>query len=195
MGSWNNKPDGRSAGELIARFVDAIGARDEKGVVPFVQAWPQIVGPDLAAHSRVLDVRNKAVVVGLDHPGWLQKMHMNQDRIVAAVQRRFPTLEIRYLQLTVVEGLQDVPRGPGLRPPGDVADDRDRDAGGEDAEASSTGDTGAQRTGASNAAETDTPPDDSVTSAAPPPSAAEDRELMEHLKGLEAALRRKNSEN
>ncbi len=94
-----------SAKDLIARFIDSIGIRDEKGIVPFVRSWPEIVGPDLAAHSQVLDIRNGAVLVGLDHPAWLQRMHMERRRIVRQVQRRFPSLEIRYLHMTIVDVL------------------------------------------------------------------------------------------
>jgi hypothetical protein len=94
-----------SAKDLISRFVDSIGIRDDKGIIPFVRAWGDIVGPDLAAHSQVLDIRNGAVLVGLDHPAWLQRMHMDRSRIVAIIRRRFPVLEIRYLHMTVVDRL------------------------------------------------------------------------------------------
>ncbi|MFO8042047.1 MAG: DUF721 domain-containing protein [Alkalispirochaeta sp.] len=94
-----------SARELINRFINTIGARDETGVVPFVQAWPKIVGQDKAAHSQVLDVKNGTVLIGVDHPAWLQRMHMDRTRIVARIQQDFPSLNARNLAFTIVNEL------------------------------------------------------------------------------------------
>ncbi|HKK48896.1 MAG TPA: DUF721 domain-containing protein, partial [Alkalispirochaeta sp.] len=94
-----------SARDLINRFITTIGARDETGVVPFVQAWPRIVGQDKAAHSQVLDVKNGTVLIGVDHPAWLQKMHMDRTRTVARIQQEFPSLNARNLAFTIVNEL------------------------------------------------------------------------------------------
>lgn len=104
-----------NAKDLIARFIDSIGIHDEQGVVPFVRSWPNIAGRDVAAHSQVLDIKNRAIVVGVDHPAWLQRLHMERDRIVARVQREFPSLGVRYLHLTVVDRL-DPSIQPSLEP-------------------------------------------------------------------------------
>lgn len=114
-----------SARELIHRFINTIGARDETGVVPFVQAWPKIVGQDKAAHSQVLDVKNGTVLIGVDHPAWLQRMHMDRTRIVARIQQDFPSLNARNLAFTIVNELTtawqgdspetDIPSGPQPR--------------------------------------------------------------------------------
>ncbi|MFW5828600.1 MAG: DUF721 domain-containing protein [Alkalispirochaeta sp.] len=96
-----------SARELINRFIRTIGARDETGVVPFVQAWPKIVGQDKAAHSQVLDVKNGTVLIGVDHPAWLQRMHMDRTRIVARIQGDFPSLNARNLAFTIVSELSN----------------------------------------------------------------------------------------
>jgi hypothetical protein len=170
-----------SAQDLVARFVESIGIRDEKGVVPFVRAWPTIAGRDLAAHSQILDVKNGALLVGLDHPAWLQRMQMEQRRIVKMVQLQFPSLEIRYLHLMVVDKLD-----PSVR--ADVSPDSSGEAA-HQAESTDTPET----TG------TEGQPDQDDDSAAVPltdeaVTAEEDPDFLAHLERLGEAIRRKNPE-
>jgi hypothetical protein len=153
-----------SAKDLIARFIDSIGIRDEKGIVPFVRSWPEIAGPDLAAHSQVLDIRNGAVLVGLDHPAWLQRMHLERSRIVRQVQQRFPSLEVRYLHMTVVDKLDPavtLKEEPKAAPEDEKAAENEHDGtiGSETAE-----------------------------------KAADDTEFLKKLQSLEEAIRRKNGD-
>ena len=100
--------ESKRAADLVSRFIDTIGAKDEQGVVPFVQRWNEIVGPDIAAHSRVLDLKNGAVLVGLDHPAWIQQLHFQKTRVIQRIRRLFPQLSVRYLHFIVVD---DIHRG------------------------------------------------------------------------------------
>jgi len=153
--------------------VETIGIRDEKGVVPFVRAWPEIAGRDLAAHSQILDVKNGSLLVGLDHPAWLQRMQMEQRRIVKSVQRKFPALEIRYLHLMVVDKLD-----PSVRP------DVSRDS--------------AEKPVESEDASLQPHRDDPVPGAGDTQSdgnrAEEDPDFLARLESLGEAIRRKNPE-
>ena len=36
--------------------------------------WPQIVGPDIAAHAQPTALRNGNLIVTVDHPVWLQEL-------------------------------------------------------------------------------------------------------------------------
>jgi hypothetical protein len=116
-----------NARDLINRFINSIGARDETGVVPFVQAWPRIVGQDKAAHSQVLDVKNGIVLIGVDHPAWLQRLHMDSSRIVEQIRRDFPSLNARTLAFSIVEELTHSWQGE-TDGPTDNATGRRRDA-------------------------------------------------------------------
>ena len=95
-----------SGRDLVCRLIDAIGVRDDQGVVPFVRAWSRLVGVDLGAHTRVLDVSNGTVLVGVDHPAWLQRLHMNQKRVLVRIQRDFPTIGARRMAFSVVDSIQ-----------------------------------------------------------------------------------------
>lgn len=152
-----------SARELVLRLVNSLGAKDEKGIVPFVAAWPRIAGTDFAAHSRVLDVRNGSVRIGVDHPGWLQRMHMEQRKIVASIQRKFPDLGVKTLHFTIVSSLE-----------GEVTDFSPPKESGQ---RSSPEEIRPEETGATNQEGLG--------------SAQDDHDFMSHLRGLEEALRKR----
>ena len=78
----------------------------------FAQFWPQTAGAVLAAHTRPVDVRNNQVIIEADHPGWIQLLQVSQDRILAAIQRKFPELSIT----GVAFRLAGDPTVPGLAP-------------------------------------------------------------------------------
>jgi hypothetical protein len=159
-----------SARDLINRFINSIGARDETGVVPFVQAWPRIVGRDKAAHSQVLDVKNGIVLVGVDHPAWLQRLHMDSRRIVEQIRRDFPSLNARTVAFSIVEELTHSWKGESDDPTADDAISEDREVpGSEDSTDTQNGSS-------------DVP---SVSSA---PSAAEDDSFQKKLADLKRAI-------
>mgnify|MGYP006286001399 CR=1 FL=1 len=93
----------KRAGKLLGAFFERNNIQDTQGYVDFFQSWEKVVGVDLAAHSDAVDIRNHALVVEVDHPGWMQKLHMQRERILKTLQQRYPNLEIRNIHFTLVE--------------------------------------------------------------------------------------------
>lgn len=184
------------ASELISRLVNAIGARDELGVVPFVQAWPRIAGQDCAAHSQVMDVRNGTVLIGVDHPAWLQQLHLSQTRILTRIKREFPSLEAHYLHFTIVEHLDTVWAGETASASGETTS-----SSGATAEDDVSAQTGGEQSPTSD------PHTDNAASAASdagqpaaggnteqPDTADSDADFLRHLEGLRQALEERERE-
>ncbi len=61
----------------------------------FFRGWEVIAGEDLAAHSSVKDVKQGAVLVEVDHPGWMQMLQLKKSGILREIKKRYPELEIR----------------------------------------------------------------------------------------------------
>lgn len=93
----------KRAGNLLGAFFERNNIQDTQGYVDFFQSWDKIVGVDLAAHSDAVDIRNGALVVEVDHPGWMQRLHMQRERILKTLQSKYPDLGIRNLHFTLVE--------------------------------------------------------------------------------------------
>ena len=84
----------RSADELIRRYLDSIGAIDGPDYVGLFTTWADIVGQRIADHAQPVDIRGETVVIEADHPGWIQMVLMEKERIVRELRRRFPDLAI-----------------------------------------------------------------------------------------------------
>jgi hypothetical protein len=186
-----------NARDLVNRFINSIGARDETGVVPFVQAWPRIVGQDKAAHSQVLDVKNGIVLIGVDHPAWLQRLHMDSSRIVEQIRRDFPSLNARTVAFSIVEELTHAWKGETEEAPSGERNTTEKGAGArtDKDETRSPGSDVANGTG-STTSDGEIPPDEAgrEESAASPdsaPSAEEDDSFQKKLEDLRRALEEK----
>lgn len=91
------------AGALLHALFNRLSVHDERGFVRFFSSWRAIAGSDLADHSKLVDVRHNAAVVVVDHPGWMQLLRMQQERILKRIQHEFPDLEIRTLHFHLVD--------------------------------------------------------------------------------------------
>lgn len=93
------------AGDILDSFFRRTNISGGGNYVAFYRSWEQIVGLDIASHTNLSEIRNNTVCVEVDHPAWMQMVQMRQDNILRTIQKRFPTLEVKSLQLRLVESL------------------------------------------------------------------------------------------
>ena len=46
--------------------------------------WDEVVGPELAAHTKPVRVQGSTLVIGADHPAWVTRSRMASAQIIAA---------------------------------------------------------------------------------------------------------------
>jgi hypothetical protein len=102
------------AGELLEAFLRMHNITGGEEYVAFFKSWHRIVGTDLAAHTRVTDIRNGALKVEVDHPGWMQMLQMRKDEVIRKVARQYPQLEVTNLHMRLVTAFSGP--GPGTGP-------------------------------------------------------------------------------
>ena len=125
------------AGDLLEAFLRLHNITGGEEYVAFFKSWHRIVGTDIAAHTRVTDIRNGALKVEVDHPGWMQMLQMRKDEIVRKVAAKYPQLEVRNIHMRLVGAFS----GPG--PGTGAASERAARQEGEAGEAGAGGDGGA----------------------------------------------------
>ncbi len=84
----------RKASDLLGSLLAPDVAAKADGWSRFFSFWSKAAGDNLAAHSRPVDVRNGIVYVEATHPGWIQLLQMEQNRILETIRRTFPELGI-----------------------------------------------------------------------------------------------------
>jgi hypothetical protein len=80
---------------LLSAFFDADHIRKGEEAAGFFSSWPQIVGPRLAAHSRIADVDKGILIIEAEHPGWIQLLQLRQSAVLEHISKRFPELGLR----------------------------------------------------------------------------------------------------
>ncbi|MFW5729893.1 MAG: DUF721 domain-containing protein, partial [Spirochaetota bacterium] len=93
----------KKADEILSAFFRMYNLEDGAEYLSFFESWQEIVGVDLASHSRVADIQNGAAIVEMDHPGWMQMLQMKEQKILRAIQARFPDLGVERLSLRLVD--------------------------------------------------------------------------------------------
>lgn len=79
-------------GETMRRWLAESG--DVAGAATLFRGWPDIVGPELAAHTRPVEVERGRLIVAADHPGWVQLLRAREAAIVGQLSRSHASLGI-----------------------------------------------------------------------------------------------------
>jgi hypothetical protein len=93
----------KKAGDILKTFFDRSVLAEGEKYLRFFGAWDQIVGPDLSAHAKAIDIVHASVVVEVDHPGWLQLLQLRERNVLQSLHQRFPDLKITGMRYRLVE--------------------------------------------------------------------------------------------
>ena len=91
------------AGDLLGVFLS--GKQFEEGTkwVSFFNFWKKLLGERLATHSHIRDVRNGALIIEADHPGWIQMLQLKQSEILDEIKKKFPDVPITSIHIRLSE--------------------------------------------------------------------------------------------
>jgi hypothetical protein len=87
------------AGDLLKAFFAFHNLEGGEKYVSLFSSWRKVAGDDIASHSRIVDLRRGALLVEVDHPGWMQMLQMKQEAILKTLASRYPDLAIRMLHV------------------------------------------------------------------------------------------------
>lgn len=93
----------KKAADLVSGYLQALGINDEKNYQGFFAAWSQLVGPEISAHAKVIDLKADMVVVGVDHQEWMQRIKMQESIILKKITKAFPQLAIKRICFQMVK--------------------------------------------------------------------------------------------
>ena len=94
----------RKVGDLLREYLREKGWLDGNPYDQLFSRWGQIVGDSMAAHTRLVDVRNGMLIVEVDHPGWLQMFRLRQDALLEAARKVAPAAGLEGIRVRVGGG-------------------------------------------------------------------------------------------
>ena len=104
---WEPLPtrDGRDEPERVAsgldRVVRRMGGTSAETVGGVFARWPEIVGEQIAGHTRPLAVRSGALQVGVDDPAWAPELRFLETRIVERLRAVLGTDDVDRIEVRV----------------------------------------------------------------------------------------------
>ncbi|MDR1626697.1 MAG: DUF721 domain-containing protein [Spirochaetia bacterium] len=97
------------AGDLLKNFFAFYNIDGGEKYVSLFSSWRKVVGDAIADHSRIFNLRKGALIVEVDHPGWVQMLRMRQEGILQRLSRAYPDLGIRMIHTKLVRSGQFSP--------------------------------------------------------------------------------------
>jgi hypothetical protein len=92
----------RKASEIISSLFSSFDSNGMSQSNSFLKSWKEIVGENISAHTKVIDVDKGIVIVEVDHPGWSQKILFKKKQILYELSINYPDLKIRNVIMRVV---------------------------------------------------------------------------------------------
>lgn len=91
----------KKVGDLLREYLREKGWLAGNPYQPLFAQWQKIAGEALASHARLVDVRNDILIVEVDHPGWLQMLHLRQDALLEAARKAVPLVSVEGIRVRV----------------------------------------------------------------------------------------------
>jgi predicted nucleic acid-binding Zn ribbon protein len=86
----------RSTDKLVPLVMKHLGLEQRLQQSQVFHSWSSIVGSDIAKHAQPVSLRNGLLVVGVDHPVWLQELsRYHKPLILQKVQERVGKKAVR----------------------------------------------------------------------------------------------------
>jgi predicted nucleic acid-binding Zn ribbon protein len=97
-----NKPpppnrDIKSVADLLKDVVAGLEQPVQENVLILQDAWPALVGAQIAQHSTPGYIKDFALYVHVDHPGWMPELERHKRILLQKLQAQYRELRIRRL--------------------------------------------------------------------------------------------------
>ncbi|QBG46913.1 DUF721 domain-containing protein [Verrucomicrobia bacterium S94] len=104
-----NKPmaprrDMKSVAEILKDVVSDFDQPVQESVVVLRNAWEKLAGPQIASHSEPGFIKDHALTVFVDHPGWVPELERMKRPLLFKLQSNFTGMQIRHLRFELKHG-------------------------------------------------------------------------------------------
>ena len=98
----------RKVDEIISNIFENISTEKMNDNINMINSWKSVlmsinsrtnknIGNLLVSHTKVIDLKNKVLLIETDHPGYIQTLQMYNSYILKGLKQKVPELEIKAL--------------------------------------------------------------------------------------------------
>lgn len=85
--------------EVLDMLLSRLHIDDSNPLISIHHDWMEIIGPDIAAHSKIFDLRGKVLIIETDHPTWTSMVMMRRKQILGRIKAQYPELGVTQIQV------------------------------------------------------------------------------------------------
>ncbi|MDH3981632.1 MAG: DUF721 domain-containing protein [Kiritimatiellaceae bacterium] len=90
--------DTKNIGDILKDIVGGFEQPVQENILILREAWPKLVGAQIATHSEPGFIKDFALNVFVDHPGWLPELERQKRPLLMKLQSNYRELRIRQLR-------------------------------------------------------------------------------------------------
>ena len=87
----------RSLGDILPDVLEGLEQPQSENILILRDAWPKLVGAQISKHSEPGFVKDFALYVYVDHPGWMPELERFKRVLLQKLQSQYRELRIRKL--------------------------------------------------------------------------------------------------
>ena len=87
------------AGELVAHLLKGLGLEERLNQYKALVIWKDVVGPQIAARTRPVRIRNDILEINVDQPAWMQQLQLMKPKILFQLNHQLDKATIKDLYL------------------------------------------------------------------------------------------------
>lgn len=91
----------KSTKELLDMLLSRLHIDENGPLATVYHEWMEIIGPDIASHTKIMDIRGRVLIIEADHPTWASMALMRKKQVIGRIKRQFPELGITQIQVRV----------------------------------------------------------------------------------------------
>jgi predicted nucleic acid-binding Zn ribbon protein len=91
----------KSVGEILKDVVEGFEQPMQENVLILRKAWPTLVGEQIAKHCEPGFIKDYALHIFVDHPGWLPELERLKRPLLMKLQSSYRELRIRQLHFSL----------------------------------------------------------------------------------------------
>lgn len=93
--------DIRGIGDVLKDVVEGLEQPVQENVLVLRDAWPKLVGAQIAKHSEPGFIKDNALYVFVNHPGWLPELERMKRMLLQKLQSNYRELRIHQLRFSL----------------------------------------------------------------------------------------------
>lgn len=87
--------------DVLTQFMDSLDYSEYEKEQKIENTWEKMAGSKIASHSKIKEIKNETLIIEVDHPGWIQYILFEKDKILKTINKKFPELNIRDFNIFV----------------------------------------------------------------------------------------------